>query len=155
LVVVLVFQTWGSAGSPQSTLWSPLGFGSPDGPSKEPSPPPSPELAEDPFWDSGYDAVGRLEKMNLNDCEKPIFQNIGLCSNQALTDHQLRAIEVIINFPFFFSIIYIFLSFTNFLGINLLFSCYGYIVLQAETRASYEATRLFKLGKTSKCFSAV
>lgn len=117
-----MFQTWGSAGSPQSTLWSPLGSsnGSPDGPSKELSPPPSPELAEDPFWDSSYD--GRLEKMNLNDCEKPIFQNIGLYSNQALTDHQLRAIEVIINFPFFFSFIYIhiyiFLSFTNFLGIK-------------------------------------
>jgi hypothetical protein len=93
-----VFQTWGSAGSPQSTLWSPLGSsnGSPDG--SEPSPPPTPEFAEDPFWDSRYDAVVGLEKMNLNDCEKPKFQNSGLYSNQPPTDHQLRAIEVIINF---------------------------------------------------------
>lgn len=92
-------KAWGSAGSPQSTLWSPLGSsnGSPDGSSKELSPPPSPELAEDPFWDSRNDAVGRLEKMNLNDCEKPKFQNsqwnIGLYSNQGLTDHQLRSID--------------------------------------------------------------
>lgn len=105
-----MIQAWGSAGSPQSTLWSPLGSsnGSPDGSSKELSPPPSPELAEDPFWDSRNDAVGRLEKMNLNDCEKPKFQNsqwnIGLYSNQGLTDHQLRSIDVIINFSFFANI---------------------------------------------------
>ncbi|KAE8039152.1 hypothetical protein FH972_011590 [Carpinus fangiana] len=88
-------KTWGSAGSPQSTLWSPLGSsnGSPDG--SEPSPPPTPEFAEDPFWDSRYDAVVGLEKMNLNDCEKPKFQNSGLHSNQPPTDHQLRAIELI------------------------------------------------------------
>ncbi|KAF5446836.1 hypothetical protein F2P56_032434 [Juglans regia] len=100
-------KTWGSADSPQSTLWSPLGsnHGSPDGPSQEPSPPPTPLIfGKDSFSDGTYDVYGRLEKMNLNDYEMskyldeglrsmPFKPNVGLNSNQALTDDQLRAIQ--------------------------------------------------------------
>ncbi|KAG2673327.1 hypothetical protein I3843_13G073100 [Carya illinoinensis] len=100
-------KTWGSADSPQSTLWSPLGsnLGSPDGPSQEPSPPPTPLIfgGDRPFSDGTYD-VGRLEKMDLNDYEMPKYldeglrsmpfkPNVGLNSNEALTDDQLRAIQ--------------------------------------------------------------
>ena len=84
--------------------------GSPDGPSQEPSPPPTPAFEKDPFWDSSYDVVGKLEKMYLDDYEKPKHQHghgvrstpmkpdVGFNSNQAqpLTDYQIRAIEVII-----------------------------------------------------------
>ena len=101
--------------SPESTFWSPLGSnqGSPDGTSQEKSPPPTPEFEKDPFWDSSYDVVGKLEKMYLDDYEKPkkdqhvqgvrstpLKPNVGFSSNQAqaqpLTDYQIRAIEVII-----------------------------------------------------------
>lgn len=101
--------------SPESTFWSPLGSnqGSSDGTSQEPSPPPTPEFEKDPFWDSSYDVVGKLEKMYLDDYEKPkkhqhvqgvrstpLKPNVGFSSNQAqtqpLTDYQIRAIEVII-----------------------------------------------------------
>ena len=101
--------------SPESTFWSPLGSNqeSPDGTSQEKSPPPTPEFEKDPFWDSSYDVVGKLEKMYLDDYEKPkkdqhvqgvrstpLKPNVGFSSNQAqaqpLTDYQIRAIEVII-----------------------------------------------------------
>jgi hypothetical protein len=105
--------------------------GSPDGPSQEPSPPPTPAFEKDPFWDSSYDVVGKLEKMYLDDYEKPKHQHghgvrstpmkpdVGFNSNQAqpLTDYQIRAIEVIIIkiSTFFFS----FLGLLILLRINL------------------------------------
>ncbi|XP_050290256.1 uncharacterized protein LOC126728487 [Quercus robur] len=106
-------KTWGLTSSPESTFWSPLGSnqGSSDGTSQEPSPPPTPEFEKDPFWDSSYDVVGKLEKMYLDDYEKPkkhqhvqgvrstpLKPNVGFSSNQAqtqpLTDYQIRAIEL-------------------------------------------------------------
>lgn len=116
--------------SPESTFWSPLGSnqGSPDGTSQEPSPPPTPEFEKDPFRDSSYDVVGKLEKMYLDDYEKPkkhqhvqgvrstpLKPNVGFSSNQAqaqpLTDYQIRAIEVIIiiiNIKLFSYILFLF-----------------------------------------------
>lgn len=102
-----VEKTWGLAGSPQSTLWSPLGskYGTPDGSSQEPSPPPTPVFETDPFWDCRCDAADRLDqKKDLNDSKTTEYQhgqdllstasksNVGLNSNQPLTDDQLRAI---------------------------------------------------------------
>ncbi|KAM4083419.1 hypothetical protein ACJW30_08G055200 [Castanea mollissima] len=108
-------KTWGLTSSPESTFWSPLGSnqGSPDSTSQEPSPPPTPEFEKDPFRDISYDVVGKLEKMYLDDYEKPkkhqhvqvvrstplkvLKPNVGFSSNQAqaqpLTDYQIRAIE--------------------------------------------------------------
>ncbi|KAG2670057.1 hypothetical protein I3843_14G064700 [Carya illinoinensis] len=69
-------KTWGLIGSPQSTLWPPLGssHGSPHiGPSQD-----------NPFRDGSYDEGLRSSSF------KP---GVGLNSNPALTDDQLRAIQ--------------------------------------------------------------
>ncbi|KAF5470489.1 hypothetical protein F2P56_011001 [Juglans regia] len=69
-------KTWGLAGSPQSTLWPPLGssHGSPHIGSSQ----------EDPFRYGTYDEGLRSSSF------KP---GVGLNSNPALTDDQLRAIQ--------------------------------------------------------------
>ncbi|CAA7032237.1 unnamed protein product [Microthlaspi erraticum] len=62
----------GGSGSPQSTLWSPFasGYSSPIGPSREPSPPPTPAMAVE---------------------TKPIM--IPFQSKQALIDDQIRSVQ--------------------------------------------------------------
>ncbi|KAJ7980795.1 G patch domain-containing 3 [Quillaja saponaria] len=96
---------WGSANSPQSTVWSPMGssnHGSSDGCYREASPPATPVTGKDPFWESSYNLVGKFEEMNFNDkggsdfhyvhgAKNPI---VGLNSNPALTDDQIRAIQL-------------------------------------------------------------
>ncbi|XP_022156076.1 uncharacterized protein LOC111023047 isoform X2 [Momordica charantia] len=64
-------KSWGLAGSPISTLWSPLGssngssHGSPEGPSKEPSPPTTPIVADRGVLglDISQNVFSKLEKM--------------------------------------------------------------------------------------------
>ncbi|KAL5750394.1 hypothetical protein ACOSP7_024997 [Xanthoceras sorbifolium] len=84
-------KSWGSAVSPQSTLWSPFGSNreSTKGPSREPSP-PVPTMMEE------------LEKMKIknhfcNYSEVPSSvsnQNAEFQSKQALIDDQIRAIQL-------------------------------------------------------------
>ncbi|XP_010535436.1 PREDICTED: uncharacterized protein LOC104810743 [Tarenaya hassleriana] len=73
-------KSWGGSGSPQSTLWSPFGYGSvsPIGPSREPSPPLT--LATEKF-----------EKMKTNAEMNPLL--IPFPSKEALIDIQIRSAQ--------------------------------------------------------------
>ncbi|KAJ7947574.1 G patch domain protein [Quillaja saponaria] len=97
-------MSWSLVNSPQSTLWPPLG--SPDGRSQEASPPAMPLNGKGTCWEFPSNLVGKIDKMNLNDKGRSQFHqghsipnlknsNVGLSSDPALTDDQIRAIQLL------------------------------------------------------------
>ncbi|KAI4322104.1 hypothetical protein L6164_021824 [Bauhinia variegata] len=98
-------MSWDSMDSPQSTLWPPLG--SPEGPLQESSPPATPANSKPSCaWDTqrvlrmfekkiNLDERGHSKHSNGNGIQssKDVNVSLGLCSNRALIDQQIRAIQ--------------------------------------------------------------
>lgn len=144
-------KSWDLTGSPQSTLWSPMGCnqGSPEGSSQEePSPPATPgKKGQDSWLKTTYDVVGggMFENIMKPNNERGNYSNYfqssnkscdieQLCSYQSLIQDQIRAIEVRQQHHVLFVPIYCLLFWLAWLCLTVI--CYpAVIVVAAQARA--------------------